>query len=622
MELSLKTEKNDGRFLFSALSYQDDIVLPTFNDARHLDWVKYGDDNMFPHELLTLFNKSGIHNAIIESKTRMMSGDGIVQDKTEGFSDKTQMFIDKANPYESMDQVYGKCAMDFELYGLAYIEVLWGKGKKQIAELHHIDATKIRWSKLNDKNRIDTFYYSRDWSNYRKEQYVPIEIPVFNDEKREARQIIPIVRYTPGLDYYAFPDYIASTKWIAIDTEIANFHFNNLKNGMTPSIFFGFPVGDTTNEEREVIDEKIREKYAGTNNASKFILAFYDAEGDKKPEVTILESPNADKMYDILNKTTLQQILVGHKVVNENLVGISTPGKLGSSNEVLQNYELYFNTVVQPEQQKVLDQFRRVMLINGMNDISILDNKPLSMEFSESIMAQILTRDEMRDVIGYEPGAVEEKVDEEVLEEDITESDDEILINKVKFKKIFAGVRTIDKGNAGTKVGEANLDDTYMWRTTTSDNCPSCYEIHPMDLAKILQWKNKDTMAQEVLEEDITESDDEIVVNKVKFKKIFAGVRTIDKGNAGTKVGEANLDDTYMWRTTTSDNCPSCKSYNGKTRTLENWLKWAIPGQRSGTNFGSDKTYISPFTKQDGGVPYGTFCEEDCHCKLVKVGKV
>jgi len=267
-------------------------------------------------------------------------------------------------------------------------------------------------------------------------------------------------------------------------------------------------------------------------------LAFYDAEGDKKPEVTILESPNADKMYDILNKTTLQQILVGHKVVNENLVGISTPGKLGSSNEVLQNYELYFNTVVQPEQQKVLDQFRRVMLINGMNDISILDNKPLSMEFSESIMAQILTRDEMRDVIGYEPGAVEEKVDEEVLEEDITESDDEILINKVKFKKIFAGVRTIDKGNAGTKVGEANLDDTYMWRTTTSDNCPSC------------------------------------------------------------------------------------KSYNGKTRTLENWLKWAIPGQRSGTNFGSDKTYISPFTKQDGGVPYGTFCEEDCHCKLVKVGKV
>ena len=542
MELSLKTEKNDGRFLFSALSYQDDIVLPTFNDARHLDWVKYGDDNMFPHELLTLFNKSGIHNAIIESKTRMMSGNGIVQDKTEGFSDKTQMFIDKVNPYESMDQVYGKCAMDFELYGLAYIEVLWDKkkGNKQIAELHHIDATKIRWGKMNKKNRIDTFYYSRDWSNYRKEQYVPIEIPIFNDEKKSARQIIPIVRYTPGLDYYAFPDYMASTKWITIDTEIANFHLNNLKNGMTPSIFFGFPVGDTTNEEREIIDEKIKDKYAGTNNASKFILAFYDAEGESKPEVTILESPNADKMYDILNKTTLQQILIGHKVVNENLVGISTPGKLGSSAEVLQNYELYFNTVVQPEQQKVLDQFKRIMLINGMNDINILDNKPLSMEFSENIMAQILTRDEMRDMIGYEP----------IKEEDVI-------------------------------IDEEIIDET-----------------------------------------DIMEDDEKIVVKQHEFKKIFAGVRTIDGGNAGTKVGEANVDDIYMWRTTTSDNCPSCKSYNGKTRTLENWLKWAIPGQKSGHNFGNGKTYRSPFTKQDGTAAFGTFCEADCHCKLVKVGKV
>ena len=463
MDLSLRTEKDAGRFLFSALSYQNDIVLPNFNDQRHLDWVKYGDDNMFPNELLTLFNKSGIHNAIIESKVRMMAGDGIIQDEEEGYSEKTQMFIDQVNQYESMDKVYQKCAMDYELYGLAYLEVIWGKGRKQIAELHHIDATKIRWGKMNDKNRVETFYYSRDWDNYRKEQYQPIPIELFNDKGSAARQIIPIVRYTPGLDYYAFPDYVASTKWIAIDTEIANFHFNNLKNGMTPSIFFGFPVGDTTNEEREVIDDKIREKYAGTNNASKFILAFYDAEGDKKPEVTILESPNADKMYDILNKTTLQQILIGHKVVNENLVGISTPGKLGSSGEVLQNYELYFNTVIKPEQDRVLEHFQRVMLINGMNDIYILDNKPLSMEFSENVMKEILTRDEMREIVGYEP-----------IEEDEIVSEDEPIVEE-----------NLQEGN---KIEFADDDDEYEWILGGDDPCPACLEWNGQ-VKKMSEWK-------------------------------------------------------------------------------------------------------------------------------------
>jgi len=217
-----KKEETDARFMFSALSYQNDIVLPSFKETSYSDWVKYGEDNMFPNELLSLFEKSGVHNAIIESKVRMMGGNGIVQDvKTdEDFSEKSQQFIDHCNPYDNMTEVYKKCAMDYELYGLAYVEVLWGKGRKKIAEIHHLDASKVRWGKMQ-KNRITTYYYSRDWGNYRKDMYKPIEIPIFDNTATAARQIIPIVRYTPASRYYAFPDYIAGVKWIQTDTEIA-----------------------------------------------------------------------------------------------------------------------------------------------------------------------------------------------------------------------------------------------------------------------------------------------------------------------------------------------------------------------------------------------------------------
>jgi len=419
----------------------------------------------------------------------MMVGDGIIQDvPEEEFSEKTQLFIDQCNPYESMTEVYKKCALDYEIYGLAYIEVIWGKGRKQIAEINHIDASTIRWGR-REKGIVKTYYYSEDWGNYRKEVYKPIEIPIFNQEASSARQIIPIVRYTPTAKYYAFPDYIGGIKWIQIDTEISNFHFNNLKNGMAPSVFFGFPVGETTNEERETIERKIKEKYTGTNQAGKFILAFYDAEGDKKPEVTILDQTNADKQYDLLNRTTLQQILVAHKVNNENLVGIATPGKLGSANEVLQNYELYFNNVVEPEQQNVFEPFKKIMLVNGFNEISILNNKPISTEFSENIMAQILTQDEMRDILGYEP--VENKVIEDNTITDETESG--VTVNQMRYDYDFAGVRSIDRNNAFRNLPLANLDDTYIWRLRTGDKeaCPICKEHEASGSRTLREWFKK-----------------------------------------------------------------------------------------------------------------------------------
>jgi hypothetical protein len=493
MKLDKTDETTDSRFMFSALISQKETVLPTFKETNNSDWVKFGDDNMYPDELLSLFEKSGLHNAIIESKTRMMVGDGIVQDveTDDELSTVSQAFIDNANPYDSITEVYKKCAMDFEIYGLAYLEIIWGKGRKKIAEIYHLDASKVRWGK-KEKGRVKTYYYSSDWSNYRKELYKPLEIPVFDNTASSARQILPIIRYTPGLNYYAYSDYVAGTKWINIDTEIANFHFNNLKNGMAPSMFFGFPVGETTNEERESIVSGINNTYNGTNNTSKPIVTFYDAEGDKKPEVKIMEMSNADKQYDLLNKTTLQQILIAHKVTNENLVGISTPGKLGSANELLQNYELYFNTVVKPEQQSVLSPFQKLMLINGMNEIKIINNKPIDMDFSENILKEILTQDEMRDIIGYdvlEEGEIVIEDDNDLIGDDDVEPEEELE----RESEQFAGVRSIDRNNAVARIPNANMDDKYEWRMRSAPGekeiCPACKSWNGQ-VKTLAEWMN------------------------------------------------------------------------------------------------------------------------------------
>jgi len=512
--MDFKKSNKTPQETFSIISkMNEDVLKPIFKEDRG-SWVKYGEKNNFPNELLTLYNKSRIHNAIIETKTRMMLGEGVVQDveNEEELSDKTQTFIDHPNPFETLDEIYGKLSLDYEIHGLAYIEVLWGKGYKEIAEIHHVDATKIRWGKYNDKGRIDTFYYSQDFDNIRK--YPATPIPIFDDTKKEARQILPIVRYSPGFDYYTLPDYYGGVKWIDIDTQIANFHYNNLKNGMQPSIFFGFPVGDKTEEERENISKSLKEKYRGTDNTSEMLLAFYDAEGDAKPVIEILEMSNADKQFDLLNKTSLQQILIAHKVTNENLVGISTPGKLGGSNELLEAYDIYYNTIIKHEQNKILTPLNRIFLINGLNPIKIINNKPFEYNLSENVLKEILDVNELRDLIGY----------------DIVEEDEEVQ-NEV-MKEEFA-VRTINGSNYASKIPDAELEDIYVWRAETEP-------------------------------------------------------------------------------------CPVCKERNGISRTLSSWLNIGVPAVPTGTSF----------TMKDGSTvsanfahsPYGSFCEADCKCKLVKIG--
>lgn len=454
MELSKGDKQKADKVSLSWIVNTDDIQLPDFIETPNREWVNYGVNNLFPDELIELYNNSGAHNAIIESKVRMMGGEGIYQEGE--YSERTEMFIDNPNKNESLDDIYSKLSLDFEIYGLAYIEIQWSKDKKSIAEIYHIDASKVRWGKLDERGNLTHFYYSRDWSNYRKEAFRPIEVPIFNDEKKDKRQILPIVRYSPGQSYYTMPDYVGSLKWINIDTEIANFHLNNLRNGMSPNIFFGFPEGELTGDERKTIVDGIRGDYKGTQ-ARKDVVAFWS--GDKEPIVKILETSDADKQYDLLNKTTLQQILIGHKVVNENLVGISTPGKLGSAGEVIANYELYYNTIIKPEQTKVLDMLNKIGLINGYNELAIQQLKPLDFEWSENIMKEILTQDELRELIGYEP--LEET---EIVEDDEPEVETEMV--KVDLSD----------------------DDLYQWVLGGDKPCPAC-EGFAGQIKTMSEWK-------------------------------------------------------------------------------------------------------------------------------------
>lgn len=77
----------------------------------------------------------------------------------------------------------------------------------------------------------------------------------------------------------------------------------------------------------------------------------------------------------------------------------------------------------------------------------------------------------------------------------------------------------------------------------------------------------------------------------------------------------ADLNTKYMWKMFNEENpCPSCKGFNGQTKTLKEWLNTAVPRHRNGEMLGTTGVKANyPHS------PFGTYCQSSCKCVLTKV---
>ena len=105
-------------------------------------YVKFGQYNSFPNDLIELYNNSSIHNTCINAIV-----DGIVG---EGLTADPEYVLENANTTdESWNDVFKKVAQDYKLYGGFAMEVIWNKSRTRLAEVYHIDFS---WLRAKEKN--------------------------------------------------------------------------------------------------------------------------------------------------------------------------------------------------------------------------------------------------------------------------------------------------------------------------------------------------------------------------------------------------------------------------------------------------------------------------------------
>jgi hypothetical protein len=382
---------------------------PIVQEVRGRDYIEYGTEdwkNLYPQFLIDLYYNSSTHAAIVNATAEMIAGESLVAEENDTNLEsyvKLKKFLRHANSNESLHQVIKKVAFDFKLQGGYALHVVWNRERTEIAEVYHVPVERVRAGKPNAMGKVDCYYISADWSNTRANK--PYPVPAFNvNDRTSGSQLLYTGSYSPNMDVYHTPDYLAANNWCLVDQKVAEFHLNNIENGFSGSYFVSFANGIPTSEERRQIEQSLVEKFTGASNSGKFILTFSD-DKTRTPEITPISVSDADKQYLALQELLVQNILTGHRVTSPMLMGIKSDTGLGSNvDELNAAGNFYLNTVVKPFQLHILNTLQTIFSVNNIDlPVKFVQLKPITVEFTSEDLKGVMTEDEIREEVGLKP---------------------------------------------------------------------------------------------------------------------------------------------------------------------------------------------------------------------------
>jgi hypothetical protein len=348
---------------------------PEINERYNQDWIEYGDDNNYFQYLIDRYNGSPTNNAAINGIAEMVYGKGL--DAVDS--------IDKPEEYKELKELFTKDCMkkicyDYKMMGQAALQIIYSKDRSKIVQVEHIPVETLRAEKVDKQGIIKHYYYAKDWSEI-KGSKVPKRIPAFGTSNA-GLEILYIKPYRAGFYYYSPVDYQGGLQYAELEEEIANYHINNIQNGLAPSMLINFNNGVPTEEQREMIERSIQEKFSGSSNAGRFILAFNDSK-DLAASIEPVILSDAHEQYRFLSDESMRKVMVSHRIVSPMLVGIKDNTGLGNNAEELQTASILMdNTVIRPMQVTILDELERILDYNGIElDIYFKTLQPL--EFTD-----------------------------------------------------------------------------------------------------------------------------------------------------------------------------------------------------------------------------------------------
>ena len=361
---------------------------PEYKEKKGEGYMQYGQNNDYPQYLLDLFNKSAKHNAIIRGKVNYIVGNGWVGEEA---------IVKKVNREETLNDLTKKVALDLELFGGAYIQVIWSVMGAQIAELWHCDYTKIRTNKDNTQ-----FWYKEDWKATRNQEKAEI-YNAFNPANPQGVQILYVKEYRPGMNVYSLPGYFGALNYIESDVEVSKHVLGNAQTGFSASKLITLPNGEPSPDEKRAVSRQFDNMYTGADG-KKYLLAFVN-DATRKPIVDDLGASDLTKEdFSRVDELIQTNIFSGHQITSPDLFGIATAGQLGTRQQMRDSYEIFNNTYVRYKQMQIEGVFNMLGQYAGVTvELKLQPVDPIGIDFSENVILQVAPKQWILEKLGIDP---------------------------------------------------------------------------------------------------------------------------------------------------------------------------------------------------------------------------
>jgi len=351
--------QNESKISFVNLST---YTSPQIVESKNKEWVEFGADNNFFQFLIDKANGSATSGACIIGVSQMIYGRGL--DATDS-SRKPESYARMISLFKK--DVVRRLSYDLKLAGQCAIQVIYSKDKKTIEKVEHLPIETLRAEKVGSEDKeIQAYYYHPDWANA-KPSDKPTRLPSFGvSDTPQPIEILYVKPYEAGMYYYSTPDYVSGIQYSEIEAEVSNFHLNNIKNGLAPSMLINFNNGIPDEEKQTLIENKIKKKYSGSSNSGNFILSFNDSK-EAQADITPVQLSDAHNQYIFLSDEAQKKIMISHRIVSPMLLGIKDSTGFGNNAQELENASVLMqNIVISPFQDLLTDAFDKVLAFNGI----------------------------------------------------------------------------------------------------------------------------------------------------------------------------------------------------------------------------------------------------------------
>ena len=389
----VKKEYTNNIKLVSLSGYE----IPKVNENQKGDYVEYGEDNLYFQELIEKYLGSATNSRCINGIVDMIYGRGL--SATDSEINPVQFGLMKVilRPKDVK-----KIVNDIKLLGMASMQVIYNSNKTKIEKILHFPMETLRSEKAKN-GRIEAYYYHPDWSKL-KPSDKPKRISAYGfGSDKTLNEIYVAKPYRSGFYYYTPVDYQGCLQYCSLEEEVSNYHINNIQNGLQPSLLLNFNNGIPNEETQQIIENKVYNKFSGTSNAGKFILAFNE-DKDTQASVEPIHLPDAHAQYEFLATESREKIMIGHGVVSPILLGIKDNTGFGNNAEELRTASILMdNIVIRPFQTLLIDCFNELLSFNNIYlDLYFVTLQPIEFTELENISTKVKREEETGEKLSSE----------------------------------------------------------------------------------------------------------------------------------------------------------------------------------------------------------------------------